>query len=351
MPNFAVDIKTVGKRLMVSDVQDSVLFFKYKPHENVISNYADDTTPRSGACAPPSQLMRGRFCTACEILDYNTVAVGDKFGNISIVRSRLLWCCAHVRQIRLPADVADDVDEDPTGMRSLWDRGLMNGAAQKVCPILEIACAFAITAGVRAVARACRGGGDVDHQDGDEPGRCGVPCVHDAGGRHRRAGGPVLVVACSLWQVPFALKEDYTFMQTLEMHMRNEAPPLCGRDHLTFRSAYWPVKARSTMHASRQWPDCRPERGGRGPVRAVLLARGRQEEDDRAGARPHARHAPCTPHHSRADVPQRRWPRSWRTCAIALRSESHLPLHPHMPRRTKSKARRCEGHTRYDLHG
>ena len=25
----------------------------------------------------------------------------------------------------------DDVDEDPTGNKALWDRGLLNGAAQK----------------------------------------------------------------------------------------------------------------------------------------------------------------------------------------------------------------------------
>lgn len=28
----------------------------------------------------------------------------------------------------------------------------------------------------------------------------------------------------------------------LEMHMRQEAPPLAGRDHMAFRSAYFPVR-------------------------------------------------------------------------------------------------------------
>ena len=27
---------------------------------------------------------------------------------------------------------SDDVDEDPTGTKALWDRGLLNGAAQKM---------------------------------------------------------------------------------------------------------------------------------------------------------------------------------------------------------------------------
>ena len=29
-------------------------------------------------------------------------------------------------------DVSDDVDEDPTGNRALWDRGVLSGASQKV---------------------------------------------------------------------------------------------------------------------------------------------------------------------------------------------------------------------------
>ena len=42
--------------------------------------------------------------------------------------------------------------------------------------------------------------------------------------------------------VPFTSHEDYDFFQHLEMHMRAENPPLCGRDHLSYRSYYFPVK-------------------------------------------------------------------------------------------------------------
>ena len=41
---------------------------------------------------------------------------------------------------------------------------------------------------------------------------------------------------------PFSSREDHDFFQHLEMHMRQEHPPLLGRDHLTYRSAYSPVK-------------------------------------------------------------------------------------------------------------
>lgn len=53
------------------------------------------------------------FC----ILDYDTIAGADKFGNIFIVR--------------LPSSVSDDVD-NPTGSRLLWDAGMLNGAPNKV---------------------------------------------------------------------------------------------------------------------------------------------------------------------------------------------------------------------------
>ena len=42
--------------------------------------------------------------------------------------------------------------------------------------------------------------------------------------------------------VPFTSNEDHDFFQHLEMHMRGENPPLCGRDHLSYRSYYYPVK-------------------------------------------------------------------------------------------------------------
>ena len=42
--------------------------------------------------------------------------------------------------------------------------------------------------------------------------------------------------------MPFGSREDVDFFGHLEMHLRQEAPPLCGRDHLSYRSSYFPVK-------------------------------------------------------------------------------------------------------------
>lgn len=43
--------------------------------------------------------------------------------------------------------------------------------------------------------------------------------------------------------VPLSTREDVDFFQTLEMHMRGEAPSLVGRDHLAYRGYYVPQKA------------------------------------------------------------------------------------------------------------
>lgn len=42
--------------------------------------------------------------------------------------------------------------------------------------------------------------------------------------------------------LPFTSREDVDFFLHLEMHLRQDHPPLCGRDHLSYRSAYFPVK-------------------------------------------------------------------------------------------------------------
>merc|ERR1711988_1059913 len=186
IPHLVVDIKTVGERIICSDVQESVHFVKYRRGENQLVVFADDTSPR--------------WVTSICILDCQTVAIADKFGNISV--------------IRLPNNVNDNVDEDPTGTKALWDRGLLNGASQKaecinVIHIGEVALSL-------QKANLIPGGND--------------SVVYTT-----LSGGVGMLV-------PFTSHEDYDFFQHLEMHMRAENPPLCGRDHLSYRSYYFPVK-------------------------------------------------------------------------------------------------------------
>lgn len=71
LSNFVCQIQTVGPRIYVCDSQESCFFIRHKTDENQFIIFADDTLPR--------------FVTSMALLDYNTVAIGDKFGSLSIV--------------------------------------------------------------------------------------------------------------------------------------------------------------------------------------------------------------------------------------------------------------------------
>ena len=46
IPNLVVDIKTMGNRVYVSDVQESVHYLRYRPTENQLVIFSDDTYQR-----------------------------------------------------------------------------------------------------------------------------------------------------------------------------------------------------------------------------------------------------------------------------------------------------------------
>lgn len=179
-------IQSIGDRIIVSDVQESIHFVKYRRGENQLVVFADDTSPR--------------WVTSVCILDYTTVAIGDKFGSVSIVR--------------LPSSINDNVDEDPTGTKSLWDRGVLNGASQKA----ECICVIHIGEIPLSLQKANL-----------------IPGGNDSLVYTTLSGTVGMLV-------PFTSHEDHDFFQHLEMHMRAENPPICGRDHLSYRSYYYPVK-------------------------------------------------------------------------------------------------------------
>ncbi|RZF39376.1 hypothetical protein LSTR_LSTR000897 [Laodelphax striatellus] len=186
IPNLIVKIMSMGQRVFVADVQESIYFVRYKRQVNQLIIYADDTQPR--------------WITTATVLDYNTVATADKFGNIAV--------------IRLPQSVSDEVDEDPTGNKALWDRGLLNGASQKADCIAN----FHVGEICMSLQKATLIPGSSESLV------------------YTTLSGSVGVL------VPFSSHEDQDFFQHLEMHMRSENPPLCGRDHLSFRSYYYPLK-------------------------------------------------------------------------------------------------------------
>ncbi|KAJ3040626.1 Splicing factor 3B subunit 3 [Rhizophlyctis rosea] len=186
-PNVIVSIHTQGNRIVVGDVQESVHYCAYRHFDNRIVIFADDTTPR--------------WITASTMVDYDTVVGGDKFGNLFVDR--------------LPQETSEEVEDDPTGNKLVYERGYLQGAPHKLQHVAE----FHAGATVTSVNKASL-----------TPG-----------------GRDIIIYTTFLGSIgaliPFVSKDDVDFMQTLEMHLRNELPPLCGRDHLSYRSYYIPVRA------------------------------------------------------------------------------------------------------------
>jgi splicing factor 3B subunit 3 len=133
------------------------------------------------------------------LLDYNTVAAADKFGNVYV--------------LRLPEGVNDNV-EVASGARQLWDLGILSGAPIK----LECSTHYFLGEVVTSLVK-----------------------------RAMVVGGPEILIASTITGglfalVPFVAKDEVTFFQHLEMFVRQELVGLCQRDHMSYRSYYLPVK-------------------------------------------------------------------------------------------------------------
>eukprot|EP01087_Luapelamoeba_hula_P013056 TRINITY_DN3708_c0_g1_i1.p1 TRINITY_DN3708_c0_g1~~TRINITY_DN3708_c0_g1_i1.p1 ORF type:complete len:1235 (+),score=206.04 TRINITY_DN3708_c0_g1_i1:98-3802(+) len=203
--NFAFNIRylhTINDRIIAGDLAESFHFAKYRRSENAIFLFADDTTPR--------------WLTACHPLDYDTMAGGDKFGN--------LFVC------RVPQEVSEEVDDSPSG--SILPNKNVTGAPYKVASVNNFHVGEIVTSLQKA--------------------------------RFTAAGNEAVIYTTIMGAVgallPFSSREDVDFFSHLEMHMRSELPPLCGRDHLAFRSAYYPVKDCIDGDLCEQYPLLPPEK-------------------------------------------------------------------------------------------
>lgn len=185
-PHMIVGLQTQGSRIVVSDVQESVTYVVYKMQENRLISFADD--------------MIARWTTCTSMVDYETVAGGDKFGN--------LWL------VRCPPKASEEADEVGSGAHLMHERQYLAGAPTR----LNLMCHFFpqdVPTSVQKTSLVA-GGRDVIFWSGLQ-GTLGM-------------------------LVPFVSREDVDFFQTLEMQLASQNPPLAGRDHLIYRSYYVPVK-------------------------------------------------------------------------------------------------------------
>lgn len=187
LPNIITGLATQGNRIIVSDVQESVSYVVYKFQDNKLIPFADD--------------MVARWTTGAGMVDYETVAAGDKFGNLWLVR------CSQ--------KASEEADEDNSGSHLLHEKGYLNGAPSRL-NLMTHFFAGDIPTSVQKT-NLVNGGRDVVFWTGFQ-GTLGV-------------------------LIPFVSREDVDFFQELEKQLANDHnPPILGRDHLAYRSYYAPSK-------------------------------------------------------------------------------------------------------------
>ncbi|PTB46472.1 Pre-mRNA-splicing factor rse1 [Trichoderma asperellum] len=185
-PQLINSLSSQGNRIIVGDVQQGITYVVYKQTTNKLIPFVDDTV--------------ARWTTCSAMVDYETVAGGDKFGNIFIVRS--------------PQKASEEADEEQAGLHLLNARDYLHGRSHRLdlmCHLYTQDIPTSITKTSLVV-----GGQDILLWSG--------------------LMGTIGVL------IPFVTREDTDFFQSLEQHLRAEDAPLAGRDHLMYRSYYAPVK-------------------------------------------------------------------------------------------------------------
>lgn len=186
-PSTIVDIKVQGTRLYVADQCESFHFVSFDDKQKQFTIYADTETPR--------------YITASTVVDRDTLAGADKFGNIFVSR--------------LPGQVSEALKKDPSGGQIRGKYGdIIYGSSHKLTDIVQFHVGEVVTSLTKTSL---------------------VP------------GGTEVLLYSTLQgsigiMMPFSSKENLLFFSHLEMHLRQENPPLLGRDHLAYRSYYFPVK-------------------------------------------------------------------------------------------------------------
>jgi splicing factor 3B subunit 3 len=183
LPTYVKALQTVGDRAFVGDLMRSVQVIRYDASINKLSMLANDPSPRPIVCL--------------ELLDWNTVAIGDKFGNVSI--------------LRLPRG-AETTAFDSTSERALWE-----SSREDQLPKLELICHYFVGEVVTCMTRSALVAG-------------GAECII-----YSTVTGRIGAL------VPFASRSDVDFYTQLEDAIRNSVPRPTGRDPQSYRSYYSPV--------------------------------------------------------------------------------------------------------------
>nr|POE86616.1 pre-mrna-splicing factor rse1 [Quercus suber] len=184
--NQIVSLDAMGDRIVCGDATDGVTYVVFKQQHNRLIPFVDDTIQR--------------WTTTATMIDYETTAGGDKFGNLWVVRP--------------PKQASEESDENGIGGYIVNERSYLGGAPYRLDLKAHYYCQD-IPMSIQRTALVT-GGQEVLFWAGLQ-GTMGM-------------------------LVPFIVREDLDFFTALESQLRQEASPIIGRDHMAFRSYYVPIK-------------------------------------------------------------------------------------------------------------
>lgn len=181
MPFYISYVSGTGLRIVVGDMAESYHFLKFDRVNKIMTPFCDDATPRF----PLSSLL----------LDHSTVASGDRFGNFAV--------------LRVPSDVSDEAEVDPSGVGMTWEHRDFSGAPNK----FDIAACFHVGDPITAMQKSQNGQYIIY---ATVSGRIGA-------------------------MIPMSKDSEASILKKLEREMRNRENTLCGRVHELYRSYYSPL--------------------------------------------------------------------------------------------------------------
>ncbi|VWU48148.1 splicing factor 3B subunit 3, putative, partial [Hepatocystis sp. ex Piliocolobus tephrosceles] len=186
IPEAIVSIKVSGERIFASDIRESVLIFFYDSNENVLRLISDDIIPR--------------WITCSELLDHHTIIAADKFDSVFILR------------------VPEEAKQEEYGISNkCWYGGELMNEPNKNRK-LEHIMSFHIGEIVTSLQKV-------------KLSPTSSECI-----LYSTIMGTIGAF------IPYDNKAELELTQHLEIILRSEKPPLCGREHIFFRSYYHPVQ-------------------------------------------------------------------------------------------------------------
>nr|POE72949.1 pre-mrna-splicing factor rse1 [Quercus suber] len=184
--NQIVSLDAKGDRIICGDISDGITYVVFKQQHNRLIPFVDDTIQR--------------WTTTATMIDYETTAGGDKFGNLWVVRP--------------PKQASEESDENGVGGYIVNERSYLGGAPYRLESKVNYYCQD-IPVSIQRTSLI--------------------------------TGGPEVVFWAGLqgtmgMLIPFDFREDLDFFTALESQLRLRAPSLVGRAHMAFRSYYVPIK-------------------------------------------------------------------------------------------------------------